>query len=269
MSINEEGNEKIKKNSKMFYVIMLAVLVVGFTFGSIFASTVDIAGWFGNDEPEDITGTEGEMSFEEARPQLEDQLRQEKEQEIFMGHLEDLRESSDVETNLDVMDEGDESEIVATANGEEITKEEMLQMKEQEKQQLAMMGMDPESEEANQMMIDMRPQILDNLIANVLLQEKVEEEGFSAREEEVEEQYQQYAEQFGGEEMLKQQLEQEGMMKEDFKEEISEQLAIQTYAESYIENNLDEDDLDFSEEELKEMYEAQMQQMEQQQMEME
>lgn len=268
MSLEEKEDkreQKMEKPSKKLYIIMAAVLVVGVAIGSAFGGLVDVAGWFGNGEPEEV-GQVGEMDdFEEVKPQLEQEMRQEKEQEVIMQHLDELREASDIETNLDVIGEGDESAAVATVNNEEITKEEFLEVEEQEKQQLMMMGMDPESEEAEQMMGEMRPQILENLIANTVLMQRVEEEGIEVSEEDVEDQYQQYVEQVGGEEMLEQQMEQAGMTKEDFRQEIAENLPVQIYVESYLEENLDEEELEFTEEELRERYEEQQQQMEQQQ----
>ncbi len=275
MNVNERGAEKKEQPRNMKYPIVVAALVVGFAFGSLFGSAVDVFAWFDNGEPGkgeisgDMDQTNSEMGFEEARPQLEQALREEKEQEIIMEHLNDLIAASTVETNLDVMATGDQNAVVATVNGAEIKQEELLQLEEQEKQQFMMMGMDPESEEVTQMLEEMRPQMLDNLIATTVLQQKLEEENISASETEVEEYYQQYVEQFGGEEELEQQLEQAGVTKEELKQEISEQLPIQTYLEKYLEENLSEEELDFPEEELRELYEAQQQQMEQQQQMME
>ncbi len=275
MNVNEDGAGKKGQPHNMKYAIVVAALVVGFAFGSLFGSAVDVFAWFDNGESGkgEISGDMGqigsEMGFEEARPQLEQALREEKEQEIIMEHLNDLIVASNVETNLDVMATGDQSAVVATVNGEEINQEELLQLEEQEKQQFTMMGIDPESEEAVQMVEEMRPQFLDNLIATTVLQQKVEEEDISASEAEVEENYQQYVAQFGGEEELEQQLEQAGVTKEELRREIWEQLSIHTYLENYLEESLNEDDLDFSEEELRELYEAQQQQMEQQQQMME
>jgi FKBP-type peptidyl-prolyl cis-trans isomerase (trigger factor) len=258
MSINENGEGETRKSRKKLYTIMVAVLVMGFVLGSLFGSTVDVTAWFGKGEPGDVE-TEGGNDFEEAKPLLEQQLRQEKEQEIIKQHLDDLRDAADVETNLDDIGESVENLVVASVNGEEIMKEELLELEEKEKQQLMMMGLDPESDEVAQMMEEARPQILENLIVNVLLMQKIEEEGISASEEKVEEQYQQYVEQFGGEEMLEQQLEQAGITKDELMQEIVKQLSIQNYIKNYLAENLNEDELNFSEEELRELYEAQQQ----------
>ncbi len=260
MSINENGAGKKQKSRKMVYAIVVVLLVVGLAFGSLFGGAADLFARFGNGEQGDAGQISGAVSFEEAKPRLEQELRQRKEHEILMQHLDDLMVASNIEISLDVIGTGDEGAVVAMVNSEEIKKAELLAMEEQEKQQFAMMGLDPESEEAARMMEQMRPQILDNLIANRVLMQKIEEDGVSASEVQVEEHYQQYADQFGGEEMLEQQLEQAGLSKDELKQEISEQLPLQIYIEKYLAENLNEDELIFSESELRELYEAQKQQ---------
>ncbi len=263
MSINENGEgKKPKSRQKSYIIVVVVLLVVGLAFGSLFGGAADLFARLGNGEQGDVGQISGEISFEEAKPRLEQELRQRKENEILMQHLDDLIVASNIEISLDVIGTGDEGAVVAMVNREEIKKEELLALEEQEKQQLVMMGLDPESEEAAQMMEQMRPQILDNLIANKVLMQKIEEDGVSASEVQVEEHYQQYAAQFGGEEMLEQQLEQAGLTKDDLKQEIYEQLPIQIYVENYLAENLSEDELVFPESELKELYEAQQQQME-------
>ncbi len=251
--------------NKKIVIIIAAVLVAGFAFGAFFGGGAGLTDWAEDDEPAGVADVPGEEDgFEEARPQLEQQLRQQRENEILMEHVEELRGQSDVETHLDVFGEGDESAVVATVNGEEILKEELVAMEEQQKQQLAMQGMDPDGEEAEQMMEEMRPQILDNIIAINLLEQEAQEEGISVEEDEVDEHYQQFAQQAGGEEMLAEQLEEAGITEEELKSDIGQQLLVEQYMEFYIEENVDEEELEFTEEELRELYEQQQQQMEQQ-----
>ncbi len=245
---------------KKFYTIVAILLVVGIAFGSLFSGAADLFALFGNGEPENVGQISGAVSFEEAKPRLEQELRQRKEHEIIMQHLSDLMMSSNVEVNLDVMGTGNNSAVVATVNGEEITKEELLALEEQQKAQLAMMGLDLESEEGAQIVEEMRPKILDNLMTNIALIQKIAEDGISASEAQVEEYYQQYAAQFGGEEIMEQQLEQAGLSKDELMQEISEQLPLQIYAEKYLAENLKEDELNFPESEIRELYEAQQQQ---------
>jgi len=254
MPDNGGTERKAGVSRRVFCIAVAAVLVLGFFLGAAFGETLGLAGFLGAAER-----AGADDGFEEARPRLEQQMRQQKEQEIIMAHVAELREAGDIETHLDAIDAEDEGAVVATVNGEEIRNDELLALQEQEMGQMAMMGLDPESEEAARIIEEMRPQLLDNLIVRALLMQRVEEEGITATEEEVEERYQEIAGQFGGEEMLEQQLEQAGQTAEDLRRQISEQLPLQTYLEDYIEEHLDEDDLDFSEEELREMYEMQQQ----------
>ncbi|MFO7952462.1 MAG: SurA N-terminal domain-containing protein [Bacillota bacterium] len=252
---------------KKIIIIIAAALVVGFALGSVFGGFIDITGngESAEEEPADlISEPEGENGFEEAKPQLEQQLIQQKEQEMIMEHLDELREEATVETNLDIIDEGDESAVIATVNGEEILKEELLAMEEQEKEQMAMMGMDPEDAETEQMMEEMRPEILENLVLMTLLEQQAEKEGITAEEKDVEEYYQQFVQQAGGEEAMEQQLAQADITEDELKEDIADQLPTELYLEKYIDEHFDEEDLDITEEELRELYEAQKQQMEQQ-----
>lgn len=258
LDFKEEEKEKKPRNNLPFIVV--AVLIVGFALGSIFGSAYDITNWLGNSENDNLLAN----GFEEARPHLEQHLQQQKEQELIMEHLDDLIDASEVDINLDVIGEGDKSAAVAIVNGEEIKKEELLEYEDRERQQLAGMGIDPESDEAAAMIEESRSEILDNLITNTVLMQKVEAAGIDVDEEKIDEQYQELADQFGGEEMLEQQLAQAGMEKEDLRQQIAEQLPLQTYVENYLDEVLDEDELQFSEEELRELYEMQQQQMQQQ-----
>ena len=124
---------------KKSIIIIAAVLVVGFVLGNVFGGFTDIAGTGEpvEEDPADLVGEpNGENGFEEAKPQLKQQLIQEKKQELIKEHMEELKEEATVETYLDDIDEGDESAVVAAVNGAEILKEELLAMEEQEKQQM-------------------------------------------------------------------------------------------------------------------------------------
>ncbi len=251
MDNNKKTGNKKTISHKIIYIGSALLLVAGFAFGTLFGSTVNIASWFGNEEPENLEG------FEEARPQLEQQLRQEAEQEVIMQHLEDLVEESEIEKNMDVINEGEEGAVVAVVNGEEIKLEEFMLQEEQQKQMMMMQGLDPESDEMAEVIEQQRPQILDALIQNAVLMQKVEEKNISISEEKIKEEYQYYIDQAGNEELLEEQLEAAGMTEDELRQQIAEQLSIQIYIENYIEENLDEDELDFSEEELREIYQMQ------------
>ena len=272
---NTGGNEvkkSSKGNSKMIIVAGVA-LVVGLALGGLFFNFAPgIAGLGGNGEEEVAINGEGEVEngFEEAKPQLEEQLAQEKEQELMMAHLDDLKAESDIEKSLEVIGEGDEDAAIATVNDEEIKKKELMEVEQEQIQQMEMQGMDPEDEEVSAMLEQQREQTLEELITQVVLEQKVEEEGITVSDEDIEEEYQQVAQQFGGEEQLEQQIEAQGLSSEDLKEEIADHLPTQKYLENYIDENIEPEELEFTEEELEEEYERQQEQIEQQeQMEIE
>lgn len=225
----------------------------------------------GTEIPVDPLDSEGD-GFEQARPELERQLAQQKQNEVLMEHLGELEAAADITTALDKAASGDQDAVVATVNGEDIPYRELAAMEQQQLQNLMMQGLDPESEQAENYIAQIRPQLLGNLINISLLKQKAEAEGVTAADEQIQQQVQMYIDQFGGEETLKQQLQQAGMTMDDLRNDIADQLPVQLYMEQYISSVLDESDLVFSEEELRELYEqqkAQQQQLEQMQQEQE
>lgn len=201
--------------------------------------------------------------FEAARPQLEQQLRMEVEQQMIQEHVTDLQQQAHIETDQAAIDEGPENAVIAVVNGEELLRSEMLEGKEQQMQQLSMMGMDlsdMEDEEAARMMELLRMQVVDNLVVTTLVYQVAVNQGFSATEEDVDDYYEYFAAQAGGEEALEQQLEEAGMTPEDIREDIRSQLPIEMYITTYLEENLDPEMLVFPEEELRALYEQQQQQ---------
>lgn len=253
-----------KSTSGKLYLIGAIALVIGLALGGIlFGNLTDAIG--GLTAPEDgETDNGNDNGFEEAKPQIEEMLRQEKENELIMSHVEDLQESSDVEVDDEAIESGDSDSVIATVNGEEILKEQFTMLEQQQIQQMEMQGMDPDSEEMSDMLEQQRDQIIDNLVITNLLIQQADNEGISVDDEEVDEQYREFASQFGGEEAMEEQLEAEGVTAEELKSELYEQLQIQNYLDQYLDQELDEEDLEFSEDELREVYEAQQEQMQMQ-----
>lgn len=215
------------------------------------------------DDPLSMMEPEDEADgFEQARPHLLQELQQQRQDELLMDHIEELRDTAEVETNLDDPVDVDGRMVVAVVNGENIYDDDLRQMEQQELQQLTMMGLDPESDEARQMIEQFRPQILENLISVTLIEQKAAEAGLEASEDEVEAQFQQYVQQTGGEDALQQQLGEIGLSLDDLKNEIRQQLPTQKYLEQYLSEHLSDEDMQFSEEELREAYEHQLQQQE-------
>ncbi len=261
--VNNGEGETLENNKQLpqrfLYLGAVVLLVVGFAIGTLFGSVVNVSAWLGDEE---------DPAFEEAKPQLEQQLLQAKEDELILAHLEELRENSEIETFPEALDAGDRSAVVATVNGEDITVAEYLREEDQQKQMMMMMqGLDADSEELEAAMEQMRPNILDNMVAGAALRQQAQSE-VEVASDEVEEQYQEYVAQVGGEEVLSEQLESEGMTVEAFKQEISNQLHVMTYLERYVAANLDKEELEFTDAELRELFEQQQEQMDLQEMQM-
>lgn len=258
-------HREVFKIKKVIFLTTLIIALFGFSVSGC-DSEEEAGGETETAGEEDANSAqmEGDDGFEELKPQLEQQLRQEKEQELLMQHLEDLEEESDVEKYPEAIEEGTEGTIVAQVDDEEIYFEQYQEQEEQQMQTMAQQGLDPESPEMQEMMEDLRPQILNNLINNVLLEKQVEEEDITVSEEDIDEQYQVFAEQAGGQDVLEQQLEEAELTEEELRGNIAQQLKVQTYISDYIEENLNPEELEFSEEELRELYEEiqQQQQME-------
>ncbi|MCP1715871.1 FKBP-type peptidyl-prolyl cis-trans isomerase (trigger factor) [Methanocalculus alkaliphilus] len=195
--------------------------------------------------------------FQEARPHLEQQLRMEAEQQLIQAHLTDLTEQADIRIDDAAVDGGADDSVVAVVNGEEITRSTMVQAKEQDMQQLMMMGMDFEGDDGEEMLEMLRHQAVNNLISTTLITQKAAEQGIIAHEEDIDAEYDNLAMQFGGEDMLKEQLSQAGMTVQDLRSEILEYLPLDMYVQAYLDEHLDDDMVTFSEDELRALYEQQ------------
>ncbi len=131
-------------------------------------------------------------------------------------------------------------EIIATVNGEEITREEFAKALEQEKMQYQMQGIDLDSEEMAETLQELEQHVLDNhFIIPMLVIQQAEKEGIIVSDEEIEERYQEYVTDFGGEEELLEQMEAADMNRSDLDNEIIRELSIQKYLEHYMDNYLD------------------------------
>ncbi len=131
-------------------------------------------------------------------------------------------------------------EIIATVNGEEITREEFAKALEQEKMQYQMQGIDLDSEEMAETLQELEQHVLDNhFIIPMLVIQQAEKEGIIVSDEEIEERYQEYVTAFGGEEELLEQMEAADMNRSDLDNEIIRELSIQKYLEHYMDNYLD------------------------------
>jgi FKBP-type peptidyl-prolyl cis-trans isomerase (trigger factor) len=194
---------------------------------------------------------ETDPAFEQAKPQVREQILQQKQNDVLMEHLEQLRAEAEVTSDLGAYNQGSPETVIASVNGEEITKEIIQQF---EQQQLQSIGLDSGSAEAKQMLETYRPMIVDQLINTLLIEHKAAADGIEATEAQIENEYQRYAQQFGGEEVLEQQLEMIGYSQQDLKDEIASQLPTQLYISSYLEQNFDPESVEITEQELREYY---------------
>lgn len=159
---------------------------------------------------------------------------------------------------------GENGEVVATVNGEEIYRVELDQAVEQEMMQYQMEGIDPESDEMEGMIEELEEHVLENyFIIPTMVRQKAEEEGITVGEEEVEARFQEYAEAFGGEEALLDQMAQSQMTREDIDQDIEKELITQNYLDQYMEGYLEdnpeerveEEEIEISSDEVEEHYE--------------
>lgn len=136
-----------------------------------------------------------------------------------------------------------DGEVVAKVNGEEITNDDFQAQLTQAKQ------MDLEMEEEQ-----LKTEVLDQMIGNVLIKQKAEEKGITVEESEIDQQMNQVIQQSGGEEAFKKQLEEANITREELRERAREQILVQNYVDSEI----SEDKLEVTEEELKSYFDQMM-----------
>jgi len=173
----------------------------------------------------------------------------------MLGVFGDLTEPGEV---------ADNGEIVATVNGEEVTRAEFNQVLEQQKMQYEMQqGVDLDSEEMSDMLNQLKEHVLEQHFAvPILLEQKAKEMDIDVGEEEIEERYQEYATQFGGEDALEEQMASLEITREELDQDIIRELTIHNYIERYLEEYLeenpeeriDQDDIELSTEEVENQY---------------
>lgn len=146
----------------------------------------------------------------------------------------------------------EQSEPVAIVNGEEILQHELNNQLEQVKMSYQQQGMEIEGENE----IQIKKQILDQLVNTVLISQVANEEGFTPSEDEVETQIEEIKVQYGSEEKFTEVLEQNNLNLDRLKEELIKELAISKYLESNIETST------VSKDEIAERYEQYKQQTE-------
>lgn len=203
--------------------------------------------------------------YEQVKPQIEKQLVQEAQNRVITGHLQELRSKAEVQTFPEQAGGDDIEAVVASVNGSEIANKDYLANLNQQMQQYVSMGLDPNSEQAEAIKEQIRPQILESLVNVSLVTQQAEAENISPDTQQVEAQYQSFAAQFGGEQALEEQLDAEGMTKQDLMDDIIRQMSINEYLQQYIEEHADPSDFEFSDEQIRQRYEQLLTQQQQQQ----
>jgi len=146
----------------------------------------------------------------------------------------------------------DEVDAVAVVNGEEILREDFDQIMEQVKEMYEMQGMDLEEDE--EMLEEIKHQLVDEMISELLLLQKAEEENITADQEIVEEQVEAIKAQFDSDEEMEQALAMYNIDPDNLEEEISNAMVI----EELMDSMLNEEEIEVTEEELRELYDQQV-----------
>ncbi len=179
------------------------------------------------------------QGFEAARPGLEKQLEIEKERQIINRHLEELKNKSEVKVNHEVVEQGEGGEVVATINGEDIEREKYERIKRHVEKELILQGVKPESREMSKRLKRERKSILEMMVMNVALRQRVEEVDPGVCEEEVEKRYEMHLKKYGSKEAMKSSLEQKGRSKDDLRRSIYQDLAVEAYMDYYVEKYIE------------------------------
>ncbi|OWZ82922.1 SurA N-terminal domain-containing protein [Natranaerobius trueperi] len=142
-------------------------------------------------------------------------------------------------------------ETVAIVNGQEIDKEEFEETKDYFAQIYEAQGIDlDEDEEMNE---QVTRQVIDELVSEELLIQEAKDLEISPNEELVEEELEEYKNEFEDDDQLEEQL---GLSVEQLEQQISDSLMI----DKLIDEQVQDDDLNISEDELKQMYDQQIEQ---------
>lgn len=139
---------------------------------------------------------------------------------------------------------GGNSNVVATVNGEEITKDLVSSRVESAKILLQSQGASVGNEQA------LMNQALEQVIDETLIIQKAKEDGISASQEEVDEQYDILVQEFGSKAQLKKEMRNRGISSGEIKDEIAKYIIVEKYL------NKETSGIEVSEEEVKNYYET-------------
>lgn len=137
--------------------------------------------------------------------------------------------------------------VVAKVNGEKITNADFQAQLKQAKQMTSQQGLDIDEEK-------LKTRVLDQMTGNILIKQKAKEAGISVEKNEVKAEINKVKETLGGEDAFKKQLENANLTQEDLEELTKEQLL----REKYVKTQVSEDELEVSEEEVKNYFDQMM-----------
>jgi peptidyl-prolyl cis-trans isomerase SurA len=148
------------------------------------------------------------------------------------------------------IDTSDIPDVIAIVNGEEVDREIYVSTLEQEAMQLAMQGIDVDSEEGAAYLDQVKDQVLDRIINSILVTHAANEEGIEATEEEIDMGVTDLMAQFGleSEEQLQELLEAQGVDMEELRSDVAENVKSNKYVEQKVA------EIEVSEEEIQAFY---------------
>jgi len=189
--------------------------------------------------------------FDEVKDNLKEEVTMQKVGEIIMPKLEDWREEMDIIAG----DELEDDDLVALVDGEEITKEEFDMYLQEVMMMMQMQGIEVTEEEQSRL----ENEVFEEMISQEILYQQALEKGIEVDDEAVEEQMDQVKTQFESEEKLTEALEESGLTKEGLREQIEQESITMAFIDSF------KDEVEISDEELKDIYNEYIEQLEMQQ----
>ncbi len=206
-----------------------------------------------------------DAELEEGNEEQQEPQEENPEDDQIDGNVEEGAEGQNQpEQSQEIGTDLDDDDAMAVINGEEILKEEFTKEFERTKVMVsAQYGIDLEAEENEALIPQLQQQAMQNLVSQTVLLQEAENQDLNPSEEEVEANLDQLKEQLGGEEGYQEALEEDNLTEEELKEMLSQEAMIS----QVIENNVNLESVEVTEEEIENYYEQYTAQMEEQQQE--
>lgn len=163
----------------------------------------------------------------------------------YSGVLPSL-ERTDTDDSSSMQGDQDESAVVATVNGAEVTRGELNERLDQIRASVPEGSPDPTQDAAFEL------QIADELVNLALLKQEAEKQGFTVSDEDVASEIEEVTKIFGTEEALEAQLDAVGLTREEFERNVRNELLIR----QVVEANTDINNVSVSDEEIQAAYES-------------